>query len=158
MLINKSNVNCIDLSETGRYFHLFAMCHSNVTHVFKGIGLVGNGQIYEDNILTDLLEVDEDEITRGYMKLEEQGFIVTSKIFDNRRSIATVGFDYFYHPVSCISNYDNRFDEIFGELNDIIINSKWDVSKIKNSSWFPFYLDIHRHHMWDNAITFDESK
>lgn len=139
------------LKEAGKDFHLFAMCHSCVTHLYNGIGLVGGGRIFRDKTLEDLFEVDEKEIKKGFLRLEEMGFIVTSKVFSNRRSIATIGFDNFYHPVSCVNQYDDRFDDIFGEINEIVTNSKWDVTKIKNPRWFPVYLEIHHEMMWLNG-------
>lgn len=148
----------LEFNKIGKNFPLFAMCHSSVTHNYKGVGLVGGGKIYEDKILEDLLDVDVREITKGFLKLEEQGYIVTSKIFPDKRSIALMGFDKFFHNVDCLEEYDDRFDEIFGELNHIVLYSLWDVKKIQNPRWAYTYLDIHQHMVWGNAITLEESK
>lgn len=147
----------LECKEIGKNFPLFAMCHSGVTHLYKGIGLVGGGRIFKDNALEDLFDVDVSVITKGFQKLEEQGYIITSKKFSQKRSIAVVGFNKYAHEVDCMEEYNNRFDEIFDELDHNILYSLWDVKKIKNSRWMYTYLDIHGHMVWSKANNIDQS-
>lgn len=151
-------VNALEFTQMGKYFNLFAASCANVTKVYLGIGLVGNGLIYKDSIFADMVDLEVEEIEKGFLKLEELGFLVTSKIYSNRRSIAVIGFEKFLQDVDHLEIYDDCFDQIFGELNDIVLNSRWDVTKIKNSNWFQVYLDINRYMLSGNAITFDENK
>lgn len=148
----------LDVKEIGKNFHLFALCYSNVTHVFRQFGLVGEGQFYSDDIFIDMLEIDKSEVQKGFKKLEQQGFIITSKIHSDRRSIATVGFSQFYHHTQRLTEEDDCFDVIIRELNHVVLFSSWDVKKIKNSRWLPAYLDIHQFLLRENALSFCENE